>query len=120
MKQDQISEVVRSDFGLHIIRVTGIKAERVVPLGEVRSDIAAEVKREASTRKFAEAVDAFNNTVYEQPDTLQPAAAQWKLVTQKSDWLRKEIACRPLRQPKAAGSNLCGRRYVKEAKHRSG
>ena len=89
LKQDQISEVVRSDFGLHIIRVTGIKAERVVPLGEVRSDIAAEVKREASTRKFAEAVDAFNNTVYEQPDTLQPAAAQWKLVTQKSDWLRK-------------------------------
>ncbi len=89
LKQDETSEVVRSDFGLHIIRVTGIKAERIVPLGDVRSDITTELKRETATRKFAEAVEGFNNMVYEQPDTLQPAATQWKLAIQKSDWLRK-------------------------------
>lgn len=89
LKQDEMSGLVRSDFGIHIIRVTGVRPERVTPLGEVKGDIVAELKREAATRKYAEAVEAFNNLVYEQPDSLQPAADQWKLAIRHSEWLRK-------------------------------
>ena len=87
LKEGQTSEVVRSDFGYHIIRVTGVRPERVKPLDEVRAEILAELKREAGMKKYAEAAEAFGNMVYEQADSLKPAAEKWKLEIRQSAWL---------------------------------
>ena len=89
LKDGETSGWVRSDFGLHLIRVTGIKPEQVRPLADARGEIVAELTREAAQRKFAEAVEGFGNAVYEQPDSLEPAAQTWKLKVQKTDWLSK-------------------------------
>jgi peptidyl-prolyl cis-trans isomerase D len=89
MKDGETSGVVRSDFGFHIIRVTGIKPERTTPLAEVKPQIQAELANELGQRKFAEAVEAFGNMVYEQSDSLQPAAEKFKLKIQSSAWLAK-------------------------------
>ncbi|MBI4998019.1 MAG: SurA N-terminal domain-containing protein [Rhodocyclales bacterium] len=92
MKEGQVSDVVRSDFGLHVIKLTGIRAERSRPLEEVRAEIAAELKAATAAGKYAEIAEGFSNTVYEQPDSLAPAAEKYKLTIQKSDWLRKGAA----------------------------
>ena len=42
-----------------------------------------------ATRKYAEAAEAFTNTVYEQSDSLQPAAEKFKLKIQATNWLPK-------------------------------
>jgi peptidyl-prolyl cis-trans isomerase D len=89
MKEGQVSDVVRSDFGLHIIKVTGIHAERSRPLDEVKGEIAAEIKGQAAAKKYAESAEGFSNTVYEQADSLAPAAEKYKLALQRSDWLAK-------------------------------
>jgi peptidyl-prolyl cis-trans isomerase D len=89
LKDGQVSDVVRSDFGFHIIRLTGIRAERVKPLAEVRPQILAELKAELSAKKYADAVEQFGNTVYEQADSLKPAADKWALAVKRSDWLSK-------------------------------
>lgn len=89
LKEGETSGVVRSDFGLHVIRVTGIRAAKNKPLAEVREEIAAELKKEQAAKRFAEAAEAFGNTVYEQSDSLQPAAEKWKLTAQKTDWLAR-------------------------------
>lgn len=90
LKEGEISGVVESDFGFHIIRLTGVRPAREKPLAEVRSEIETELKAAASARKFAEAAEAFSNVVYEQADSLQPAADQFKLKIQQSGWLGRQ------------------------------
>lgn len=87
LKDGETSGIVRSDFGFHIIRLTGIRAEKVKPLAEVRAELQSELRREQAARRFAETVEAFGNMVYEQPDSLHPAAEKWKLTVQTSPWL---------------------------------
>lgn len=90
LKDGGMSGVVESDFGFHIIKLTGIRAAREKPLADVRGEIEAELKAGASARKFAEAAEGFSNLVYEQADSLQPAAEQYKLKVQQSGWLGRQ------------------------------
>lgn len=89
LKENQLSGVVRSDFGFHIIKLTGIRPERVRPFDEVRGEIAADLKRQAGAKLYAEAAEGFANTVYEQPDSLQPAAEKYGLKVQATEWLAR-------------------------------
>jgi peptidyl-prolyl cis-trans isomerase D len=89
LKEGELSDVVKSDFGLHIVRLTGIRPEKIKPLAEVKPQIQAELQQEQATRKFAEAAEGFGNIVYEQADSLQPAADKWKLTVKNSSWLSK-------------------------------
>lgn len=101
LQENQLSEVVRSDFGLHIIKLTGIRAERAKPFEAVRAEIAAELKRQAGAKHYAEAAEGFANTVYEQSDTLKTAAEKFGLSVQQSDWLVKGgQVMPPLNHPK--------------------
>lgn len=90
LKEGEISGVVESDFGFHIIKLTGIHAAKEKPLAEVRGEIEDELKKTGAARKFAEAAEAFSNLVYEQSDSLKPAAEKFKLTIQQSDWLSRQ------------------------------
>ncbi len=79
--------LVQSEFGYHIIKLTGIKAGKQRALADVRSEIEEELKRQAASRQFADTAEAFSNLVYEQSDSLQPVAERFKLKTQQSGWL---------------------------------
>lgn len=74
LKEGEISGLVQSDFGFHIIRLTGIKAPATRELAEVKSNIAAEIKRQQAGKKYAEMAEIFTNMVYEQSDSLKPVA----------------------------------------------
>ncbi|QRM19852.1 peptidylprolyl isomerase [Dechloromonas sp. TW-R-39-2] len=89
-KEGDISGVVESDFGFHIIKVTGIHAAKEKPLADVRAEIEGELKKTAASRKFAEAAEAFSNTVYEQSDSLKPVAEKFKLSIKQSDWIGRQ------------------------------
>lgn len=93
LKEGEVSAVIESDFGFHIIKVTGIHAAKEKPLAEVKTEIEDELKKTAASRKFAEAAEAFSNLVYEQSDSLKPAAEKFKLTIKQSEWLgRKAVA----------------------------
>ena len=74
LKVGDISDLVESDFGFHIIRVTDIKGGEVAPFEQVKDKIEATYRKQQAQKKFAEAAEQFTNMVYEQADSLQPAA----------------------------------------------
>jgi peptidyl-prolyl cis-trans isomerase D len=82
MKQGEISDVIASDFGYHIVTVTKLVPAQVKPLDEAKPQILAELKKQKMSKKYAELAEVFTNTVYEQADSLKPVAEKLKLTVQ--------------------------------------
>jgi len=89
MKVGDIVGPVETQYGFHVIRLDAIKPVHTTPLEAVKAQIVEELRKPKVTKAFAEAADNFNNLVYEQYDSLQPAAEALKLTVQKSDWISR-------------------------------
>lgn len=74
LKQGEISNVVESEFGYHIITVPTVTPAKIKTLEEAKPQIAAELKKGKASKKFSEMAEVFTNTVYEQSDSLKPVA----------------------------------------------
>lgn len=79
LKKGEVSELVETDFGFHIIRVTDIKTPKQRSFEEMRPEIEAELKKQQIQKKFAESAEIFTNGVYEQSESLKPVAERLKL-----------------------------------------
>ncbi len=79
LKTGEISGVVESDFGYHIIQVTGARGGDKRSFDAVRPEIENEVRGQLAQKKFSELASDFGNVVYEQSDSLKPAADKFKL-----------------------------------------
>ncbi len=90
MKKGEMSDVVQTDFGYHIIVLTDIKPAVEKPLSAVRPQVVEEIRKQLAGKKYAEVAEVFSNTVYEQPDSLHPVADKLKLKILKVDNLTRE------------------------------
>ena len=79
MKKGDISALVESDFGFHIIQLTDIKSAKQRSFDETKPELVEEAKKQQAQKKFAEAAETFTNAVYEQSDSLKPIADKLKL-----------------------------------------
>lgn len=92
LKVGEISGLVKSDFGFHIIKLLAIKPSMVLPFDEARQGIVNKLRQQKADDMFAELAEKFSNTVYEQSDTLKPAAELVGAKVEQSGWLVKGAA----------------------------
>lgn len=90
LKPNEISDVVETEFGFHILWLTWIEAAKARPLDEVRQELAADIARQKGAKKFAEAAEGVNNLVYEQSDSLKPAAERYQLKLATTGWFTRQ------------------------------
>lgn len=89
LKAGEVSGLVQSDYGYHIIKLLAVKAGKMSGFEEVKSFIEQRLKQQKADDKFAELAEKFSNAVYEQSDTLQAAAELVGAQVQQSAWLSK-------------------------------
>ena len=90
MVEGEISEPVRTQYGFHVIRLDRITESTVQSLDQVRSEIEAEVRRLRAEEQFNELAEILGSTVFEQPDSLEPAADYLGVKVMRSEWFTQD------------------------------
>lgn len=88
MKVNEISNIVESDFGYHIIKLTKIIGEGG-GFDSMRPQIKAELIYQKGQEKFAALAEEFSNKVYEQSSSLDAVSKKFNLPIQKTDWISR-------------------------------
>ena len=96
-----VSEVVKTDFGFHIIKLTDYKAENVQTLSEVREDIVKKAKSEKAQDKFFELQQEVARLSFEFPDSLDDAAGAINATVKTSGWLTRGANVAPFNESAA-------------------
>ena len=96
LKPGEISAPIESRLGYHIVRLTAVRPAQVKSLEEAHVQIEQDLAKQLAGKRFAELADAFNNTVYEQSESLKPAAELIRAAPQVSGWITRGRAPEPL------------------------
>ncbi|MES9823031.1 MAG: SurA N-terminal domain-containing protein [Candidatus Thiodiazotropha endolucinida] len=90
LQEGGVSEPVRTSFGFHLIKLTGIKDGTVKPFEEARTEVEAAYRKFEGERLYFELAEQLADLSYEDPDSLESAASVLELSIQQSDWVTRE------------------------------
>ena len=82
----QVSQIVQTQYGLHLIKVTGVD---IPSFEEDRETLAQQVRLEQSESLFNERVQKLTDDAY-QADDLESVADEMGLTVQTSDWFSRD------------------------------
>ena len=99
LNKDEVSAVVRSSYGYHVIKATDVKPASTKPFDEVKDAILKDLKTQVAAKAYSDDADGFTSIVYEQAKSLKPAADKYKLTIQTATVTPKPNAALPPNSP---------------------
>jgi peptidyl-prolyl cis-trans isomerase D len=123
LRENELSPIVETEFGFHLIKITGVrKAEGgkgeerrashilVNAPGDAkdfessRAEIERDLRQQRAQKRFPELAEQFSNMAYEQPDGLGPLAERFKVKISTTGWFARNGAPPPLNHAKLVAS----------------
>ncbi|WP_087019898.1 peptidylprolyl isomerase [Thaumasiovibrio subtropicus] len=95
-----VSEVVQSDFGFHIIKLTDLDGAVATPLAEVEAQIRTTLQQDLAVNSFFELKDTLADVAFEKSDNLDDAAEATGTTVQTTDFISETDAPGVLADPR--------------------
>lgn len=86
---DNISELVKSDFGFHIIKLTDVEPVKTQEFAAVKADILTQLQLEQALESFYELQGQAAEVAFESPDSLDETASVLDVTVEQSPWLTR-------------------------------
>lgn len=94
-----VSDVVESEFGFHVIKLTDVTPEQVTPYEEVKADLEQNVKREKAIEEFYVIQQNIAEVAFEVPDSLEEVAAAANKPVNTTDLFTRNSAPQEINNP---------------------
>ena len=96
-----ISQLVKTSFGYHVLKLTDYKDEVVQTLADVQDKLRSKLSTDQAQDKFFALQQDMARISFEFPDSLEDAAAEVNVAIQTSPWLLRGGNSAPFDQTKA-------------------
>lgn len=103
-EEGDISDLVETQFGFHLIKLDEIQAEQGRSFEDTRLEIETVLREEKAEELYSELLDQLSEMAYETPDNLTEVAAALELEVRTSGWFSRE-----------AGSGISAESAVRKA-----
>ena len=90
LEKGEVSELVRTDFGFHIIEVTDIRGGAEADFESVRDEVDAAYRKFESESLYFDYAERMAESAYENSASLTPAAEALGLTIRTSAWLTRD------------------------------
>jgi len=87
--KDEVSQPVRTRFGLHLIRVDDIRTASTRTFEDVVDELRTEYQTEQADQEFSEQIERLATLVFEHPESLEVAVETLGVETKTSDWFTR-------------------------------
>lgn len=96
MKEGEVSQPVKTEFGYHLIKLVKIVPKQAQPLDTVKAEVTKMYQSQEAEREYFELLEKLNTIVYEQSDSLEPAAEATGLEVKTSELFSREGGSGPI------------------------
>jgi len=85
LKVGEVSEPVKSQFGLHLIKLEDTKPEMIRPFAQVREQLEKDIQNERAESEFEDQVEQMANLAFEHSDSLEVLTEQLNLESKTTE-----------------------------------
>jgi Parvulin-like peptidyl-prolyl isomerase len=99
-KTGDLSSVIKSKFGFHIIKLLGVETQAVKAFDTVKNDVLAKLRTDKGHELFLDQQQKLSDLSFENPDSLDMVAEKLGIKAQTSDYITANTSAFPFSDPK--------------------